>query len=220
MTFPKHALVQFGGDLDTNSGPKEQWACGIRVYTGIPAGEYLAQPQAYASALAGKLVSYFLASANGMANTAHLNFVKVNNIGPDGRYVDAVTHQAAIGNTSGGAVGIGAPSFCSVAMTWETGVSRGHAHRGRIYMPNYSYTPVGAQISTANATSVAQAGAALLNIINSTLDSGTLVRPIVVSSLGAGLRREITGVSADNIYDVQRRRKNRLTSTRNTVSWP
>lgn len=221
MAFPPHTLVQFGGHLSTLSGPSEIWACGLRVYTGIPAGNYVANPQGYADAIAPKLKTWFTTLANGFPSTASLEWVKVNSISPTGHYVDATTHQTAITSANGG-VSTGTntvmPSFCSVALTLETGLTRGHAHRGRLYLPNYSYKATGAQISGSDATAVANAGKALLNVINTTSDGATLVRPIVASKFGVS--NEVTGVSVDNIYDVQRRRKNRLTSTRTTLAWP
>lgn len=213
-------MIQFGGSLNSLSGPKEQWACGVRVYTGDPAGDYLQNPQAYADALGPKLATWFGTAANGFPSAAALEFVKVNNIDGAGHYVDGKTHQAAL-NASGAANPIQlSPAFTCVAITWETGITRGHASRGRIYPPNYIYAPVGSQISATDVTKVVNCGKALLGIINSTLDGTTLVRPVVVSSIGAGAIREITGVSVDNVYDVQRRRKNRLAATRTTAVWP
>lgn len=220
MTFPKHALIQFGGTLAELSGPKEVWACGVRVYTGAPAGFWLNDPQAYANKIATPLRTWFQLTANGMVSSASIEWVKVNNIRPDGKYNDATTHQAAITAGNGGNPPIGVPSFCSVATTWETGLTRGLAHRGRVYLPNYMFSATGSQIPSASVDQVVAAGKALLNIINSNTDGTTLVQPIVVSSVGAGATNLITGVSADNVYDVQRRRKNRLTATRNRVAWP
>lgn len=220
VAFPPHALIQFGGTLDTLSGPAEIWACGIRVEIGAPDGHFLKDPGAYATAIGPKIATWFSTPSSGMHNGAQCTFVKVNNIKPDGTYQDATTHQAALSARGGVSPTAPAPAFCSLAYTWETGLTRGHAHRGRIYPPNYAYAPSGSQVPGSSVTAAVTAAKALLNVINSTLDGGTLVKPMVVSSIGAGTMNGITGVSVDNIYDVQRRRKNRLLSTRTTQSWP
>lgn len=220
MTWPKHTLIQFGGKLTSAYGANEIWSCGLRVYTGSPAGFYVHDPAEYATRIGPALATWF-ADGGRMARTATLDVVKVNNIGPDGHYVDPVTHQFNVPGSVAGAAAAAAPSFCSVAVTWETGLSRGHAHRGRMFLPNYIFPPSGAFVDASSAAGVIATGMALLSAVNATEDSaGTLVRPIVVSSIGAGTTNEITAVSADNVYDYQSRRKNRLVSTRSSHVWP
>lgn len=219
MGFLPHALVQFGGTLAALSGPSEIWSCGIRVTKPVPGGGggYLDDPQAVANALAGPLATWFGTAANGMSADASLKFLKVNNIDPNGHYADSSTHQAASITRSGGGTPV-APSFCSIALTLESNVSRGHAHRGRIYLPNYCYTPIGAQISSADVAKVLAAGKALLTLLQSPVAGSVLTTPVICSKLGAGTTRVIDHLSVDNVYDYQSRRKDRLSATRTTGS--
>lgn len=217
MPYPPHALVQFGGELGQLSGPPEIWSCGIRVVAFSAGGgaAYLSDPQAYATALGAKLVPWFSANTQ-IPLKAVLTFLKVNNIAPDGKYVDPITHQASIGRTAGGGGAAGAPAFCSVALTLETGVTRGHASRGRIYLPNYVPVPTGCQISAGDVTTALTQGKNLLNAISTAVIGTGGAVPIVASKLGTGAWRQVTALSVDNIYDYQSRRKDRAQSTRTT----
>lgn len=215
MVYPAHALLQFGGSLTQLSGKSEIWTTGIRIAQGSGGNfGFLDDPQAWVTAFAVKLRTWFQLTANGMASSAKLEWVKCNNIRPDGTYKDAITHQATVTPTAGGAATVGVPSYCSVAITLETGLVRGLAARGRIYLPNYTYVATGAQISAGDVTAVLGAGKNLMDAILTTSIASAVVGPVVASKVGTGAIRSLTGLSVDNIYDVQRRRKNRAQSTR------
>lgn len=216
--------MAFGGSLHQSSGLSEVWNCSVNLYTGIPAGEWLSDPQAWADAVSTPLATWFGASTTSMASSAFLEYVKVNNIDTLGHYADGVTHEHLYGTPISGAVAAVAPTFCSIAITWETGLQRGLASRGRIYPPNPTASSIGSQITTGAVDLFATAGKALLSLILDTLDGTTVVNPVVCSKGGihssVGVVRHITGVSVDNIYDTQRRRKNRDQAIRHTITFP
>lgn len=172
-------------------------------------------PQTYCDHLATALVTKF-AGWGGIPANATLEWVKVNNIAPNGKYADAVTHSTGVAVTPGAAGNVQkAPSFCSIAVTLETGILRGHAARGRIYLPNYGYAPNGSMIAQADVNNVLAIAKSLLTTLQGPVNAATPEAiPCVVSKLGAGTARVITGVSVDNVYDVQRKRKDRDQRTR------
>jgi hypothetical protein len=210
------------GTLSGLAAGDEIWSNSINFDVGLPGGNWVTNPQDWADRLATPLATWYAAAANNIVQTSRLTVLKVNNIDTDGHYADPVTHQHVYAPTIAGGGGTGAaPAFCSVAYTWETGRTRGPGHRGRIYPPNYNYIPTGSTISAADTAAAAAAARRLLNVFLGVLDSaGHLVSPVVASKVGAGINNAITGVSVDDIYDVQRRRKNALPSVRVALPFP
>jgi hypothetical protein len=196
----------------------------MRVASGTTGGgvsAFVADPDAYLAAILTPLKTWFGAVGNKINSGATLTYVKCNNIGPDGKYNSPTTHQVATSQT-GGAGSPVTPAFCCVAFTWETGLLRGPAHRGRMYTPNsgWSVTLGTSQISTADMNSAASSGKSLLQALQYAPGGGAAaVVPVVASKTGA--LHLVTGCSVDNIMDVQRRRKNHLAATRSaTVAFP
>lgn len=221
MPYAPHALVQFGGAIASVSGPSEQWSCTVRVWQqsvpGSGTGGFLTDPANYLSSIVAPLQNWFTTSTNKVPADITLTYIKANNINGAGHYNEPVTHQIAA-NALGAAVGQGVPAFCCVAFTWETGLTRGKAHRGRTYTPNYGYkVQAGSQLGSSDVANAAQSGKNLLLALSQNVLTPTAYRvaPVVASSSGA--INLITGVSVDNIYDVQRRRKNHLAGTRSTT---
>lgn len=225
MPYAPHALVQFGGALASVSGPSEQWSCTVRVWQestpGSGTGGFLTDPAGYLAAIVTPLQNWITTSTNKVPGDVTLTYIKANNINSAGHYNEPTTHQIAA-SALGAAVAQGVPAFCCVAFTWETGLARGKAHRGRVYTPNYGYkVQAGSQLGSTDASAAAQSGKNLLTALTQNVLTPTAYRvaPVVASSSGAINR--VTGVSVDNIYDVQRRRKNHLTGTRSaTLAFP
>jgi hypothetical protein len=136
--------------------------------------------------------------------------VKLNEIGPDGKYADdTVTHliedQDWGGGTAvGGHTAIVEPQR-TLAVSWTTGYRRGRAHRGRIYLPAYA-SPVNGQLEITNANNVITMAKNLMDGIQAT----AVLEPAVVSGLGAGTARVITGIEIGSRVDTQRRRRAQL----------
>lgn len=244
--FPKHALVQLVGGWNTVDMANEKWCTNIRVHTGGAAGYYLQDPQGYADAIALTIKTWFT-TGSVTRNDTQIQQVKVNNINEDGHYVDPVTHGTALTGATG-TILTSAPAFSTLCMTFETGRTTGLARRGRMYFP-YAAAPVSgnsAAVTGGVRDSLVTKSKALLAclLINEPGGSHYLVRPAIVSrghrtgyrtitgvggserlvplyeAAGAG-PNDITGISADTVLDVQRRRKNRASGPRGAaVAFP
>lgn len=222
MPYHKHCRVQLVGTLSGLAANDEIWSNTINMSIGEAGGEWVHDPQEWVDRMAPHVATWYGLAANGLVATSRLVSVKANNINPDGSYADPTTHEHVFPTPVAGGAGNGqAPAFCSVAITWETQNSRGPGHRGRIYPPNYDYIPTGSTISPGDVALVVAAGKRLLDALIAEFDTdGNLVSPVVASKVGTGINVGIVGVSADDIYDVQRRRKNALPSVRNRQVWP
>lgn len=216
MPYRPHTLVEFGGELAQRDGTPDIWACGIRT---IAHNEQAPAPNPaqFLDAIATALAAWFTSNSQAMANTASLTYLKINNIDAAGHYADPTNtnvHNFGAG-TVGASAGI-APSFCSVVTTWETNNARGLAHRGRIYLPNYTFPSVGSQLATGAPTTVAQSGEKLcVDVLGAGRSASyeNYLEPWVFSKTLAQAH-PIVAVTADNVYDVQRRRKNQVSATR------
>lgn len=209
MPYPEHWLLQFGGSL---GGADEIWTCGIRMIRGGAASpldeeEYLDGPGVDA------VVNWFVRPGSSISSQATLEWVKFNEIGPDGRYADTVTHERVLpviipGGIPGGTM----PYQACVVLTWRTNAgNRGPGTKGRIYSPLPVVTVNGANgLFDANqAGDIAASAAELLNDIDSTVGVGW-IRPAIVSDRAGGVANVIDRVTVDNRVDIQRRRGNSL----------
>jgi hypothetical protein len=217
MAYTPHVLVVFGGTWTLDPG--EVWECSVRI-SADGGGGVTIDPDAYLAAIHDPLKTWFTAVGTAMCNNAVLGYMKANHIAADGTYVDkTVTH---LFDYPGGVVGAQdpkGPQFISLAYTWETALKRGPGHRGRIFPPN-GVLPVQVsafKINAAGRDEIATNGAGLLAVLkNSAGANGTKGTPIIASKINGALT-PIIGCSADDIFDVQRRRKNRIKGTRSAI---
>lgn len=218
MPFGPHALVAFGGRLNTNSVPNEIWQCGIRV-TGSGDG-FVADPDLYLSE-AAIAIADVLAGSDLMPATTKVDYVKCNNIAPDGKYADPTSHTydttVAVQPTAQPKM----PDILSLVISWGTGIQRGPAAKGRIYLPNYAAGPISIdrmRVQTATAQDAVGLGQALLDAVANT--AGTVsVTPVVASAIN-GTIRPIISIRVGDVVDVQRRRKNAMVETYSSGPWP
>jgi hypothetical protein len=219
MAYRPHSLIAFGGTLNAAATSDEIWECTIRAIT--PGGTELplSDPGGYMDELAPGLATWFGAPGNGCWSGSHLTWLKVNNIGADGRYSDPTTHQHDYTSpVAGGTGGQAGPSFLSLAISWTTSRTRPPGAFGRIYPPNFTW-PLsgGSTVSAATQDSARDSGVALLEFIrNCEGDLGAI--PVIASKTNA-TNTEINGVRVGNVYDVQRRRKNAVRETYEAVAW-
>lgn len=149
---------------------------------------------------------------------AQLRGFKLNRIGPDGRYVDPVTHEHVYPSPILGAVNSNLPPQNSPAVSLRTSVDRGLASKGRMYLP-----PVGAFASLSNdgrlsitqATELATAVRRLcseLNNAQNTWGGGGATHGVVgiASDRGAGAFRIVSRVACGRVVDTIRSRRNAL----------
>lgn len=221
VQYKPHTLVEFGGTLQQYSGSDEIWTCGIRCGDVNESYGPAANPGQYLDPMAAALATWYAKPASGMSGASHLTFLKINNIGANGKYT---TNPTNVHEYSGsGIVGGGSsswPTIISVAYTWETGFKRGRAARGRIYPPNPTYGGLGSVLTLPQATLARDAAIDLIQSVFAAMRSQPFedyLVPGVYSSIDASYR-PVTGVSVDCVVDVQRRRKNRVQAPRTTVA--
>lgn len=217
MAFTPHVLVSFGGS--PTAFPREVWECSVRgiMVTGGPDPTDF-DADAYLAAVGPLLIDWYVDSDNNMRTDMYLEWIKANAIGADGKYINPVSHTLDLSPQVGTFSPGNQPGFCSFAYTWETGIARGRAHRGRMYPPN-GYTMLNSyEISSANALAASQSASLLLSHLDNQA-SGESTQELVfgIYSRIDGTHHDIIGASADNIVDVQRRRKNRVDGTRSPV---
>jgi hypothetical protein len=220
MSWPQHWLLVFGGKLNASGAGGEIWQCGIRGVPGVAAA--YGQEDATLANIQPAMAAWFSSSANLMRSDADLRFLKLNQIGPDGKYTDSVTHQVDFGPVNGGAAS-DVPFILTAAISWVTDAARGLAHTGRIYPP--VALPSGASMQIAGSVldqlvtsgkNLLAAAAAASSTSPATSFQGIAGR--VVSSQGA--IRAITGVRVGSVIDVQRRRKDALVESYHQAAYP
>jgi hypothetical protein len=215
MPYTPHALLTFGGTWSDQ--PSEIWACNVRLSADGGGGVTL-DTAGLMNDIYAPLSTWYALPASRMSSDSKLMFLKVNMIGDDGKYVSrTATNRHDYVGTLGGATPA-APQFCSLAYSWSTANARGPAHHGRIYPPNAAFVIVnGSKISAADATINTAAAKALLTVFRNVGGAdGRRGTPVVASNIGGAIQ-PITGVSTDDLYDVQRRRKNRIVPTRSAI---
>lgn len=210
MAFPAiHRYLSVSGALRGS----ERWSIGVRISGGVnpdPAAE-----QDLCDALtAGPVTSWW--SVGNYASTATIDTVKLNMIGTDGKYVNDYTIATYLEDALEGGGGVSPfPNQVALVITLETGLQRGLAHRGRVFIP----TPPGAvaaveadgRISSTNAGSNAAAFGNFLTALNGFAGLGTVV---VASNTREGAQRPVTSVSCGRVLDTMRSRRTQLDEER------
>lgn len=217
MAYKAHTLIAFGGSLSEVTTGDEIWECTIRAIS--PGGSELplSDPGGYMDQIAGDLASWFSDSDNNMANGTTLAWLKVNNIGPDGRYSGGATNVHDYTPAIEAGVGQSVPSFCSLAFSWTTNRKRPPGAFGRIYPPNYTYPCIGSAISGVYQAKALATAVALLDVIRACSHDLQAI-PVIASRVNA-TNTEITGVRVGNVYDYQSRRKNAVRETYTAQAW-
>lgn len=150
--------------------------------------------------------------------THKMKGIKLNRIGTDGNYADAVTHeQYHDGTLPGGSYASAPPAQLATVLTLRTAVERGHASKGRMYLPPVEgFTgPLEAATGTAtviNATRVATSGRNLILALHTAYAANGLgaARVGVASDIGGGTFRQVTAVSVGRVPDTMRSRRSKL----------
>lgn len=213
MAYQPHTLVTFGGTLAEEAADDEIWQCGIRGFTdgGGPVDDGDLDTLALhvlrgPTGSGGGLEGIWRDSDSRIASTAKLVWCKAANIAADGTY-SAEPGTAEMTPVAGPVGGI-APSFCSVVLSWTTGLTLGMATRGRIYPPNYGCSiATGSKVLDADVTHQVAWAVKVLQCADTSLDT-VVFHPYVVSK--SGVSHVINGVRVGNVYDTQRRRKDKV----------
>jgi len=221
-SWTEHSLFTFGGVLNSAAPDPEIWQCGVRVgATG--AGGHLADPDAFLAEVIAPMSAWWSSSASAtFPASAKLAWLKVGQIGTNGKYTDFVPHIHDYAPAIAGAGSVSIPDILGVATSWVTtqAVRRGsYASHGRIYLPYYCVQPAtagGMRISSLQQGLIRDNGVALLNIINDVSQNAV---PIIASGHG-GEVHTIVGVRVGNVIDVQRRRKDALRESYVSATFP
>jgi hypothetical protein len=223
MAYPgQHVLVAWGGKAPGG----EIWNNTLRMYPTALAGGYPTH-EVIAGWLAGgfkdALATFWGVTDNFTGIGTTLEWMKANNVGTDGKYTDDTTNLYTWA-TPLGALNTTPPNQNTLVVSLTTGIARGRAHIGRFYLPSvvFGLDATTGQISSANATTIANGAAAFISAMNNATDLLTVdqMRVSVVSNLGAGTHHEVTGVRVGRIVDTQRRRRNKQTEAYISVSVP
>lgn len=223
-TWPKHVLIAWGGRLGNPA--VDVWTNTLKVVTSGSPSEALSldQQETVAAGVADLLAPFhttiFATSGFGLyGRSAYLDWVKVNSIGTDGKYVwpSTTVHDVAIPATGSGD---GASWRDSLAITLRTDRTRGRAHAGRFYPAGttpHGLTAGSPYISSADATSAMNAAVTLINGINGLDPAGDGSIGITVANVSAGWAEQpsglviaVSGVEVDRVLDTQKRRTNRV----------
>lgn len=211
-----HLYVTWGGPAYND---QESWQTGVR-FAPIPDGPWSIDfdgPQQIAEALQDPLEAWWTGGTVPFSVAATLGWVKVAQVGPDGRYVP-VEGNPGIAEwtppTPGPSSGVPAPQL-SIAVTLDSGSRLGRARTGRSYLPpaniNISGTTGLITENGANACrdTFATLLAAMRDEINTVVVTGIL-QPAIMSEIGQGQTRQVQSVRVGRVIDTQRRRRSSI----------
>lgn len=210
MVYRPHTLVAFGGTLAASfaGGTDDEWQCGIRGVQADVLADPVHDPVAYMNGLAPNLATWFADPASLMSTGATLDWLKVNTIGPDGKYVDPSTvNRHDYHPPIQGAIVPIVPDILVCAWSWRTAKSRGPGSHGRIYPPNnVTGSSPSMGIGGTDRSRHLVAAQELMHWVG--LGNGDLaeMQPVIASKVNA-TNTPITEIWIGSIYDVQRRRK-------------
>lgn len=230
LTYAPHTLVVFGGLF--NGGPPngDAWQCGIRVAEGTVGpdandnGAPLATPAAYITDLQATLKTWFLALVGtvGCSGSATLNWIKVNNIGANGKYSDPLnTHRYDYAVPVNGPVTTAGQCYVmTLAYTWNTLRARGAGAHGRVYLP--LGLPAQGSPIIGNTTNYATHGKNLLAAIARPVGAASAANGVfpIVASGRIAQNLQINGVKVGTVMDTQRRRKLQIPETYYSTTFP
>jgi len=168
--------------------------------TGSPPDEV---PQAVLTA-----VTNFHATTGLFSIEADVTAVKLNEIGTDGRYTSNETVWHEFVTPIQGAGSAKTPAQVALAITLDTDAARGLAHAGRFYTPlPIRVLQTNGGLSAADQAAYADAAKAFLDALNLAVPGYQLG---VVSNVGTGAFRTVTGLRVGAVYDTIRSRREKL----------
>lgn len=220
-------------------GQAERWQFGLRMTLVAVTPD---TPQTVTLDLADDVQNWFTsggaADGFGAPSTHRLTELKGALIGTDGKYVPGTTsysHFYLPPVVTGNSAPSGQVPQSTIAATLTTGVPRGLASKGRIYLPpsiRYVPDPATGLISTTAADQLANSVKNLIAGIN----GSAYVDAVQVMSQGRGVKVEnvakkrydwtypnegvsspVTGVRVGRVVDTQRRRRRQLVENYRTV---
>lgn len=203
MAYPVHWYLVFGGTY----GVEEEWQCGIRFAGGDPADAGVFTPAV--TDLADDVKAFVSSAGAKFTTQAKLTYIKFNKIGPDGKYLSPSEANTVVYSPSyTGTNTVKMPPQCALTVTLLTDADRGPASKGRFYWLGGGFAlGTAGEVASADLTAFGNAAWAFVQDLGNWagLDM-TGLAPAVVSNVGAGSWRKVTGVRVDQRVDTQRRR--------------
>ena len=178
------------------------------------------------TAVAGDVSAWWIkavgAPGPAIISSAKLTSIKLNRIGPNGRYVDATPREHTYPTPIAGPSSDIVPPQLSSVMTLQTRIPRGRASKGRVYMVpssiwNNSLGNDG-RVTAANASSQATGFLALITALNTRYS--LIGRVGVASNAGAGAFEHVTRVGVGRVLDTMRSRRSSLDEDHQYVNVP
>lgn len=151
----------------------------------------------------------------GFSQEAKLTSIKLNRIGPDGKYVDTTTHERIFATPIAGGGNTGGVPQLSVVSTLRGPDVRGAASKGRMYWPvsKAAMDPLlpNGTISTTLAGQHASGTAVLIRALNNAYVGASVPAVAAIASkVGGGRFQVVTKVSVGRVVDTMRSRRNKL----------
>lgn len=210
MAYAEHLLVTWSGTL----GPNEIWSTGCRYIPNAAVGQPVPSSDDLDNTVSdhqAAVAAQFANAGSGIPGGVKLQFFKMNWILPNGRYRDPVTHLHEYNPQVNGAAAAQTPDFTTTAISHRSGLTRGPAHAGRQYWPNFGLALTSIVPSLVDASARNGALAWHHNMLRVAVGG---VDPMdtwsylpVIASRKYGVNRRITEFAMGNVLDVQRRRK-------------
>ena len=199
-----HLYLQWGGKLPGG----EQWSCGLRLYG--PSATAVADAVSLSDDMVAPIRAFHVSTSSYICAPAKLSFVKLNAIGVDGKYMSPSTNEQIVADVAGGGPSTPQhPNQVALAISLETGFTRGPAHSGRFYMPLPGFA-VGTDglIAASDRDLVKGAATTLLTSINAT--NSTWKVGVFSRKVGVAGHRAVTSIAVGRVLDTQRRRRRSL----------
>lgn len=212
MTYAAHKRIVISGTFDAGGGVTGE------IFSFSLCSSDTLGDQALADAISADIESWFHDARTKIPTWATATELRVESIGTTGLVVSSygkgLNAQGALGASENTA-----PALCCYAITLETGArdNRGSKIRGRFYPPNAGFYPGNSPLGAGEGqgAGIAGTGGRLVTALNG---DGAVI--CVASQTDGGANHTVTSISADNIVDTQRRRKNHAIGERGSVSLP
>lgn len=178
-------------------------------------------PSAFGTDVANKARDLWIALAPYTSAMVTFTGVRLDWYGATGSHDASLDAVPTLGSIPGTAAGNHPPQTCVVASVRSA--VPGPKFRGRMYLPLLSGTVSTANgtFPTADASSIASALKAYWVAVAALGSWGAAGwTPVVVSQTPVGNQVAATAIKVGNVFDTQRRRRNKVVETYSTVTYP
>lgn len=161
----------------------------------------------------------------GAGQTYHLEWVKFNSVGEDGKQHTNPTVQAAVSPaiTPAAFAPLGGQALPQIALvlSLSTGLRGKRGVRGRVYLPAAQYTMVSANSPYIDSSALSNIAGKFKTFLNNVNDwpgvDGDSPEVAVVSQV-SDIAHSVTGIRVGNVHDTQRSRRSAIKETYTELS--